>query len=826
MEKDVSDEKKGDKIMYQHSNKGHDTGKDPFRTPVHTPQILKRDFIRSIDSGFSERSDFSSPDVTPSPAESVTESCSNTCDEEKAKSSVIFEDNSFSPVSRIPNSGRSRRASRVSLSTRPPILQIFSSQEEDTENTGGVKVEKCQNEDSENTAGMATEKSEENSIDSSSIKTHLQQGIALPMALLKKGQEFESCSSMSSSTDDLEMSLQEMSLEEFSSSNSTSPVFGIPLVNRFGKTAFPASSRRKDSGHEELSSDSSQHNSDNENDHTILNIEVESQEVEALSSLSISPASSDESCSLGHQDPDSFFTSLSLKQRSFDSTNKLSTDQLISSGQDFKSQLSSHSQLFTNTSIPFACKSGEHSTDSRVPLLPHQYGMMDLPSSSCSFSQPSSSLHLFHIPPACQELLKSPSKRIGSSSNSDQEYAFLRSPTKTRKIQFSSPLKSNSKKVRTPNRTLRERSLFEGKNSSVVRSIFSDHVSDLRSPLVKKKFEYEACHAKPEKTFVKDLNEDEIMHSINLCLQKSPREILRSPPSTPRKLDAKSSQYSPSKLLPRNPQANKKKMNRSPYSSPKKLSNGSPCSSPKKYMNKSPYSSPSKLINRSPRKSPRKLRLEKIIKEFSPRDPSRLIGRFTGAGKFDIVGELSSRDFLHCLQKLFFHLSESDICSICQVNSFWRLAVSKDPISAHRRKLFIIQQRRQMALKGQENSKFKAKDEFGSQAMTSSKGHLTQVQPRATAWRKPSPPSPQKPQRSSMDLLSSDRLRGCPHCQSPAKVLQRQDRAVCSACNFDFCTLCFSAFHGSKRCKPLCIATSSRSDLAGSRKSRKNLRRL
>jgi len=799
MENDVSDGKECDSMTSEHSSKRGMANQDQdlLQTPVQTQQQLRQDgiLLRSIDSGFSERSIFSSPDDTPSVEHVLSQEIS-----QSSLPPVDLQDTIFSPVSHLPSQGRARRTSRFSMSSRPPKLQLVAYQD-DTDGTTG---------NSENLA--------ESSGEIKCFNSRLEEGSILPPTplLLKRRRAVESSSSssMSSSTDELEMSLQEMSLEE-SSSNSTSPVFGIPLTKYNIDKTLPDAYQD--------SSDESEHDC-NENDLTILNDDEKLHDPEASG---LTASSCEEMNSMSTKNKDEFLSIFSLTQKS--------DLGLETSGVKISSDKQNPDYFMSGlTSQTISKQKGDCLFNSRVPPLPHQYGALEHPSQNANctsdLTKASSSLLVYHIPPACQELLKSPSKRYGTCPNTDQEFAFLRSPNKTRKTSLSSPVKSHLSTGRTPLRKLREKT-SAGDKSSVVRSIFSDSVSDLRSPLVKRR-ESVASSSQSAITNVNSFN----IRCINRDLE-SPKKSKKGCKYSTKKVAAKSPCSSPRKLFNQSPPSPSKQSS-SPFSSPKKLISLSPFSSPKsnknqfssptKFKIRSPYSSPFKSLVKSPQKSPRKLRLEKIIKEFSPKDPSRLIGRYTGAGKFDIIGELSNRAILHCLQQIFSLLSEADICSACQVTSVWRSAIFKDPLAIRRRKIFIKLQKKRIAVRGQENCQLKLFGQVTSRPMTVSKGHLTEVQPQVASMKTSLPTSPQKEKSSqrSLELLSSDRLRSCPQCQSPAKILERQDRALCSVCKFDFCILCFKIFHGVQRCKPLCVATSSKSDLAGSRKSRKNLRRL
>lgn len=81
--------------------------------------------------------------------------------------------------------------------------------------------------------------------------------------------------------------------------------------------------------------------------------------------------------------------------------------------------------------------------------------------------------------------------------------------------------------------------------------------------------------------------------------------------------------------------------------------------------------------------------------------------------------------------------------------------------------------------------------------------------------------------QAASGLKNDERLQKCPRCRKPAKVLPVQDRGKCQNhdCSFDYCTSCLSEFHGSKECTPKDIKK-TKTDAIGTRKSKKNLKRL
>ncbi|KAL0178601.1 hypothetical protein M9458_027495, partial [Cirrhinus mrigala] len=82
----------------------------------------------------------------------------------------------------------------------------------------------------------------------------------------------------------------------------------------------------------------------------------------------------------------------------------------------------------------------------------------------------------------------------------------------------------------------------------------------------------------------------------------------------------------------------------------------------------------------------------------------------------------------------------------------------------------------------------------------------------------------------AQSLKQDESLRQCISCNSAARFDKAMKRAVCTriSCAFDFCTLCQSSFHGSTPCRSSVrtFSTSQKTLLAGSARSKRNVRRL
>ncbi|XP_055871793.1 F-box only protein 5-like isoform X2 [Biomphalaria glabrata] len=220
--------------------------------------------------------------------------------------------------------------------------------------------------------------------------------------------------------------------------------------------------------------------------------------------------------------------------------------------------------------------------------------------------------------------------------------------------------------------------------------------------------------------------------------------------------------------------------------------------------------------------------LKKVIKHFLPPEPSRLIGRNTGVRKFDIIHHLSV-NFPSIVQRIFQLLSPSDLMSVCKVSLNWEKSLNNDSKAFQRYNQYLLESTKQSYLKekDKENSSVeKPLEENLQETLTGTRGLLTTLQSQAITLTE-SKTTGLSSCQTNYFLTCEDTLRRCPRCQNSALIKPAEDRATClnEKCGYDFCTRCFSAFHHPKRCKPLCRLVST-AGVAGTRKSKKNLKRL
>ncbi|XP_038672939.1 F-box only protein 5 [Scyliorhinus canicula] len=210
-----------------------------------------------------------------------------------------------------------------------------------------------------------------------------------------------------------------------------------------------------------------------------------------------------------------------------------------------------------------------------------------------------------------------------------------------------------------------------------------------------------------------------------------------------------------------------------------------------------------------------------------------LIGRKMGLEYVDICKELLDRGVPQLLKIIQGFLPPTDLLICAKVSKTWR------------RIIFDNKTRRQLLKEASHLQKGSAANLAGERTIrryTVSRGALSSVQrvgvnsPQKSSLQTFSPvklnPNSQnwiRNQRIVKTLKWDETLKTCPLCNSAARFMPHEQRAVCinGSCSYDYCTLCFHTFHGSKDCA--CRHFRKRSQLqpqAGSKRSKRNLKRL
>ncbi|XP_078086759.1 F-box only protein 5 [Mustelus asterias] len=203
----------------------------------------------------------------------------------------------------------------------------------------------------------------------------------------------------------------------------------------------------------------------------------------------------------------------------------------------------------------------------------------------------------------------------------------------------------------------------------------------------------------------------------------------------------------------------------------------------------------------------------------------KLIGKKMGLEYVDICKELLHSGVPALLKKIQGYLPPTDLLICAKVSKTWK------------RIIFGNKTRRQFLKEVSHSERMSAADRY-----TVSRGALTAVQRVGTnspqkssiqasspAKLKPSSKNWMRNQQLVKKLKPEETLKTCPMCSSLARFLSYEQRAICSSehCSYDYCSLCFNTYHGSKECARRRFRKRSQlQPQAGSKKSKQNLKRL
>ncbi|XP_060686766.1 F-box only protein 5 [Hemiscyllium ocellatum] len=232
-----------------------------------------------------------------------------------------------------------------------------------------------------------------------------------------------------------------------------------------------------------------------------------------------------------------------------------------------------------------------------------------------------------------------------------------------------------------------------------------------------------------------------------------------------------------------------------------------------------------------------KLRVDKSLLKETLRGQvftvDNLIGRKMGLEYVDIWKELLDRGFPNLLKIILRFLTLPNLLNCVKVSKTWKRIVYDDKRASQLLRNALHLQRLSGA------------DSLGDTAVRRnvvSRGVLSSVQRVGVSSPQKcltQPSSPVKLNRVSQrsirhqqvvkTLKQDETLKTCPLCASPAIFTPCEERAICSNanCSYDYCSLCFDTFHGSKECARRHYRNHSKSQpQAGSKKSKRNLKRL
>ncbi|XP_017535854.2 F-box only protein 5 [Manis javanica] len=228
------------------------------------------------------------------------------------------------------------------------------------------------------------------------------------------------------------------------------------------------------------------------------------------------------------------------------------------------------------------------------------------------------------------------------------------------------------------------------------------------------------------------------------------------------------------------------------------------------------------------------------LKEFMSSGNFRLqniIGRKMGLECVDILSELFRRGLRHLLANILTQLSDMDLINVSKVSTTWK-KILEDDKGALQLYHKAIQRVTEKNIKFSPNASTRECITFRP-ALASVQRSATQTAPKKGARTKSSDRGDEKGSTCSRysefceiakTLKKNESLKACIRCNSPAKYDCYLQRATCKreGCGFDYCTRCLCNYHTTKDCsnaKPL-KASYKMSPLPGTKKSKKNLRRL
>ena len=163
------------------------------------------------------------------------------------------------------------------------------------------------------------------------------------------------------------------------------------------------------------------------------------------------------------------------------------------------------------------------------------------------------------------------------------------------------------------------------------------------------------------------------------------------------------------------------------------------------------------------------------------------------------------------VQKILDHLTGPDLVECLSVSRTWRSTIKARPGLMQ-----IVSEYQKGRKENAENL---------NKTAVSERETRSRVRPSLTDLSNRLPNPPLTPLVQGTSTITGDRLRPCPNCQSPAKRMD-QNRALCDHCEYNFCMICLRENH-----KGECRGSSPKRSfssiaVAGTKKSRKRLKRL
>lgn len=225
----------------------------------------------------------------------------------------------------------------------------------------------------------------------------------------------------------------------------------------------------------------------------------------------------------------------------------------------------------------------------------------------------------------------------------------------------------------------------------------------------------------------------------------------------------------------------------------------------------------------------------------------RVIGGQMGVDYVDMFSSLLSRNMKCILAQILALLGDMDIISCKKVSKTWRQIIHEDSATLKRcqqaeKTLRELEQCRRKAC-GLTRDVTVSRMVLSSMQRVATSSTSSQSSPLSSGTKGNSVSSlkTKTPDCTRFDqyvkaastLKNNESLRHCKRCGSPATHLKEAQRATCTrlSCQFDFCTCCQEAFHGSTPCRvvhprPHFSTSKTSTILPGSARSKRNIRRL
>uniref|UniRef100_A0A8C1HH53 F-box protein 5 n=2 Tax=Cyprinus carpio TaxID=7962 RepID=A0A8C1HH53_CYPCA len=212
-----------------------------------------------------------------------------------------------------------------------------------------------------------------------------------------------------------------------------------------------------------------------------------------------------------------------------------------------------------------------------------------------------------------------------------------------------------------------------------------------------------------------------------------------------------------------------------------------------------------------------------------------VIGGKMGRPSVDILCGLLRKDMRHILARILGLLGDCDLISCRKVSRTWRKIICEDQVSLRRCRVAERTLRDSGRSAGSLSRDLTLSRVVFScmQTVASTPVHKAVKKPQCQTGgaRNTSRSSRfQQFHEVAQSLKQDESLRSCILCGFAARYNAAMKKAVCSrtGCAFEFCTLCQSAFHSSAPCRSTVrtFSTSQKTLLAGSARSKRNIRRL